>query len=190
MQIIRKNFYTVIKLWVNQFGSMFLGILLLLPAAGGPDWLLPAASGFVAIFYLVLIFWVCCELGLRDSVSIEIGKTKRVWYTGTLLALVANSVSILASIVSCVSKALIPGVDYLSSASKATGVFANVYALSTVVNEILHLMYRGLLIFFKLGNYPFIYLPIVLLSVIDCTLGYLAGTKGMFASLFSKKKPE
>ena len=34
----------------------------------------------------------------------------------------------------------------------------------------------------------FIYVFTVLLSLICCTLGYNAGTKGMFASLFAKKK--
>lgn len=31
MRIIRNNFYTVVKLWINQFGVMFLGFLVLCP---------------------------------------------------------------------------------------------------------------------------------------------------------------
>ena len=75
MKIIKENFYTVVKLWINQFGSVFLAALLLLPATSlaskyNIGWLLLAVSLFTVIFYLVLIFWVCCELGLKDSVPI------------------------------------------------------------------------------------------------------------------------
>ena len=49
-------------------------------------------------------------------------------------------------------------------------------------------MYKGFFRFFGLDTVPFIYVFTVLLSLICCTLGYNAGTKGMFASLFAKKK--
>ena len=52
MRIIRNNFYTVVKLWINQFGVMFLGFLVLLPSAGSkvPDWVMPAVSLFTVLF--------------------------------------------------------------------------------------------------------------------------------------------
>ena len=34
MKILKDNFYTVVKLWVNQFAMIFLGVLILLPTAG------------------------------------------------------------------------------------------------------------------------------------------------------------
>ena len=119
MRIIRNNFYTVVKLWINQFGVMFLGFLVLLPSAGSkvPDWVMPAVSLFTVLFYLVLIFWVTLEVGLQDNVRLECGRIRKQWYKGTVLALAANLPSLLASVIACISKALIPGVDYFASAN-------------------------------------------------------------------------
>ena len=190
INILKDNFYTVVKLWVNQFAMVFLGILVLLPTAGGdaPKWLMPIASGFTALFYLVLLFFASCELGLQHNISINIGKAKRDPSIGLILALAANLPSILCSIVACISKLLIPGVSYLGSAAGATGLAADFYSISTLINEILHVMYKGLLIRLELDSVPFIYLPIAALSVGVCTLGYFAGTKGYLASLFVKKR--
>ena len=190
MRIIRNNFYTVVKLWINQFGVMFLGFLVLLPSAGSkvPDWVMPAVSLFTVLFYLVLIFWVTLEVGLQDNVRLECGRIRKQWYKGTVLALAANLPSLLASVIACISKALIPGVGYFASADGAIGTAANFYSISTMVNEVLHVMYKGFFRFFWLDTVPFIYVFTVLLSLICCTLGYNAGTKGRFASLFAKKK--
>lgn len=187
--MIKKNFYTVVKLWVNQFAMMFLGFLVLLPAGGekAPDWLMPAASAFTVLFYFALIFWVCCEVGLHDSVSIECGKMKAFPLKCTVLSLVANLPSLVASVVACISKAMIPGVSWLSSAQGASGGAANIYSVSTGVNEVLHVMYRGLFLFFDVDGFPFIYFPVVLLSLAVCTVGYISGTKGYFAGLLQKK---
>lgn len=190
INVLKNNFYTVVKLWVNQFAMVFLGILILLPTGGddAPSWLMPVAGGFTALFYLVLLFWACCELGLQHSVSINVGKTKREPLLGLIVSLAANLPSILCSVVSCVSKIFIPGVSYLESAADATGLAADFYGISTIINEILHMMYKGLLLFFDLNSLPFIHLPIAALSILVCTLGYIAGTKGYFASLFAQKR--
>ena len=203
MRIIKDNFYTVVKLWITQFAMMFLGILVLLPTANmkfllsesHPDakgeplsWMMPIASVFVILFYLVLIFWCCCEVGLNDSVKIESGRMKLQWYKCTLLALIAGLPSLVASIIACVAKTLIPGVSFLSSAEGAAGAAASTYGVSMTINEILNIMYKGTFIFFGIDELPFIYFFSVFLSVAVCTLGYIAGTKGMFANLLSRKK--
>ncbi|MBQ8235089.1 MAG: hypothetical protein IJZ37_00210 [Clostridia bacterium] len=190
MKIIKDNFYTVIKLWVNQFAMMFLGILILLPTAGAdvPKWLMPVASAFTGLFYLALIFLSCCELGLQHNVSIDIGKMKRDPKIGFLLSLTANLPVIICSIISCISKAFIPGVAYLESPLDAMGVAADFYGISTTINELLHMMYKGLLLFFDFNRLPFIHLPLAALSILVCTLGYVAGTKGYFATLFAKRR--
>ena len=190
MKLIKDNFYTVVKLWVNQFAMIFLGVLILLPSAGAdsPKWLMPVASGFTALFYLVLLFWSCCELGLQHSISIEIGKMKRTPLIGFLLSLTANLPVLVCTAIACISKAFIAGVPYLQSPEGATGLAANIYAVSTTINELLHMMYKGILLFFDLNRFPFIHLPIALLSIGVCTLAYLAGTKGFCASLFAQKR--
>lgn len=192
MKILKDNFYTVVKLWVNQFAMIFLGVLILLPSAGAdtPKWLMPAASVFTALFYLVLLFWSCCELGLQHSVSIEIGKMKRDPLVGFILSFTANLPVLVCTVIACISKAFIAGVPYFQSPEGAEGLAANVYAISTTINELLHMMYKGLLIFFDLNRFPFIHLPIALLSIGVCTLAYLAGTKGFCASLFAKRREE
>ena len=188
MRMIKNNFHVVVKLWLNQFAMMFLGILLLLPAAGmKADWPMLAASLFTVLFYLALIFWVCCEVGLHDSVAIDSGRMKKNRFKCTVLALVANLPSLLATVVACVSKCFIPGVGFFASAKGATGAAANVYAVSTGINEVLHVMYRGIMLFFDLDVVPFLYLPIVILSLAACHFGYNAGTEGFLASLLRKK---
>ncbi|MBP3321904.1 MAG: hypothetical protein J6M12_06090 [Clostridia bacterium] len=192
MKILKDNFYTVVKLWVNQFAMIFLGVLILLPSAGAdtPKWLMPVASAFTAVFYLVLLFWSSCELGLQHSVSIEIGKMKRDPLVGLILSLTANLPVLVCTVIACISKAFIAGVPYFQSPEGAEGLAANVYAISTTINELLHMMYKGLLIFFDLNRFPFIHLPIALLSIGVCTLAYLAGTKGFCASLFAKRRED
>lgn len=113
MKILKDNFYTVVKLWVNQFAMIFLGVLILLPSAGAdtPKWLMPAASAFTALFYLVLLFWSCCELGLQHSVSIEIGKMKRDPLVGFILSFTANLPVLVCTLIACISKAFIAGVS-------------------------------------------------------------------------------
>ena len=106
MRLIKDNFYTVVKLWLDQFAMMFFGIIMLLSTGNSSVvWLMPAASVFSVLFYLALLFWTCCEAGLNDSVRIESGRMKMQWYKCTVLALVANLPSIIASVVACVSKA-------------------------------------------------------------------------------------
>ena len=188
MHMIKDNFYTIVRLWLTQFATMFLGVLVLQTANSSLEWLMPASSIFTIVFYLLLIFWFCCEAGLQDSVRIEAGRMKKQWYKCTVLALVANAPSLIASVIACVSKAFIPGVDYLSSAAGSTGAAANVYSVSTIVNEILHVMYRGVLLFFELDGFPFIYFIAVLFSLAAATVGYNCGTKGMLANLLSRKK--
>lgn len=192
IKLLKEHFYTVVKLWVNQFAMVFLGILVLLPTGGddAPAWLMPVAGGFTALFYLVLLFWACCELGLQHSVSINIGKAKREPLIGFVVSLAANLPSILCSVIACISKAFIPGVPYLESATDATGLAADFYGISTIINEILHMMYKGLLIFFDINRLPFIHLPIAALSIVVCTLGYIAGTKGYLSSLFAQKRAD
>ena len=192
MKILKDNFYTVVKLWVNQFAMIFLGVLILLPSAGAdtPKWLMPAASVFTALFYLVLLFWSCCELGLQHSVSIEIGKMKRDPLVGFILSFTANLPVLVCTVIACISKAFIAGVPYFQSPEGAEGLAANVYAISTTINELLHMMYKGLLIFFELNRFPNIHLPIALLSIGVCTLANLAGTQGVCASLFAKRREE
>lgn len=188
-KMIKTNFDTVIRLWLDQFAMMFFGTLVLLPTAGSKyEWLMPAGSAFAVVFYFFLLFITCCDLGLKDSVRIESGRIKKQWYKCTVLSLAANGISILSSIVACVSKALIPGQPYLESIEDATGGAASVCGIATIVNEILHIMYKGLYLFFGLDRFPFVYLFAALFSIVVCTVGYLCGTKGYFASLFARRE--
>lgn len=190
MSLFKDNFYTVVKLWINQFGAIFLGFSVLLPTAKN-NLLRLIASGFVSVFYLVLIFWVCCEVGLQDCVPIETGRMKRKWYKGALLSLTANSIALLSAIVSCIAKLCISGVPFFASAAGASGTAASVYTVSLLINEgFLHVMYKGLLVGTPFEKTPVTYLPIILLSVAVCTVGYLAGTKGFLASLLSRNPEE
>ena len=191
MKIIKENFYTVVKLWINQFGSIFLAALLLFPATAlatnhNANWLILAVSLFTVVFYLVLIFWVCCELGLKDSVPIETGRMKMKWYKGTVLGLTANLPVIALCIVACVSKLCIPA-TIVASVDNAAGAAANVFFVAEFIERILCLMYQGTLVFAGWTSFSFIFFLFAFISIAVCTAGYIAGTKGFMASLLSKK---
>ncbi|MBQ9467424.1 MAG: hypothetical protein IJU52_00250 [Clostridia bacterium] len=189
LRFIKKDFGTVVKLWLNQFAMMFFGVLVLMPTANSRfEWLMPAASAFSVLFYFVLLFICSCDYGLKDNVRLESGREKFRWYKCTVLALTANALSIVASAVACISKLYIENIGYFESAKGATGAAASVYGVSTLINEILHVMYRGLFLFFKLDRIPFIYFFVVILSLAVCTLGYRLGTKGVFASVFARNE--
>ena len=195
MKTIKANFGTIVKLWINQIGSMLFAAFLLLPAdilaeKTHQAWILPLASALAAAFYLTLIFWVTCELGLHDSVPIDAGRMKMKWYKGTLLSVFANALAIAAATVQSILKIFVaiyvPDVKYLGTTSHARGALVAVYTVFWRVNEILHIMYQGLLATFGWLNTPFIYLIVIFLSVVTCTAGYVAGTKGFLANLLSK----
>ena len=191
MRIIKENFYTVVKLWINQFGSIFLAALLLFPATALEDqvkvnWLKLAVSLFTVVFYLVLIFWVCCELGLKDNVPIEMGRMKMKWYKGTLMGLTANLPLIALCIVACVSKLCIPA-SLIGSVDNAAGAAANVFFVSEFIERILCLMYQGTLVYAGWTSASFVFFIFAFISIAVCTVGYIAGTKGFLASLLSKK---
>lgn len=181
MKIIKENFYTVVKLWINQFGAIFLAALLLLPTKilaenFKIEWLSLVVSLFTIIFYLMLIFWVCCELGLKDSVPIEMGRMKMKWYKGTVLALTARLPSILLCTIICILHLILP------DASVITAI------LEIILAYVFNVMYYGTLSFTKTITITPIHYIIALISIAVCTAGYIAGTKGFLASLLSKKE--
>lgn len=203
LKMIKAEFGTVVKLWLDHFAMMFFGTLILLPTAnmkillsethrdaqGNPNsWMMPLGSAFAVLFLFVLLFITMCDAGLKDNVRIESGRIRKQWSKPVVLSLVANSVSLVLSAISCISKALIPDLYYFASVDGATGGAASVYGVSSVANEILHIMYKGLFVFFDLNRIPFIFLFPVILSTVVCAVAYHLGTKGRFASLFARNE--
>ncbi len=181
MSLYRDKYYTLVKMCINWFMAIFLSWLVLIPTTG-ESWLRIAGSAFSTLFYLMLLFFSTCEVGLQDCIPIEAGRMKKKWYKGTLYTLVLNVPAILASVVASVAH---PFIEAGGDAIK------NVYAISNGINELfLHIMYKGMLLDLPdwISKAPWIYLPIILLSLVIGTLGYLAGTKGLFASVFIRKQ--
>ena len=181
MSLYKDKYYALVKMSINWFMAIFLSWIVLLPTTREP-WLRIAGSAFATLFYLILLFFSNCEVGLQDCVPIEAGRMKRKWYKGTLYTLVLNIPAILASLVASVAY---PFIEAGGDAVK------NVYAISNGINELFfHIMYKGMLLDLPDGisKAPWIYLPLILLSLVVGTFGYLAGTKGLFASVFMRRQ--
>ena len=90
-----KNFferysYSVVKMFLNQFGIGIFGAVLALATSGISDLFLALTSVGSIMFYLFLLYTVIWEVGSKDRISSDSGKLESRPYFGFVLSFIAN----------------------------------------------------------------------------------------------------
>lgn len=190
IKTIKNNYYMVIKILLNQIGMDFFGIVLYIAstAAGqgeGKDstgYIMKiVTSVFSVIFYLVLLYTMTRDEGLKDEIRIESGRMHPQPLKFFWLSLCANSINILLGV--------IVGAANIFTAVMGDGVPMFIGEMGAVAITIISLtegMYLGLLstVF---GTNGISCIAIALPSILVCTFGYIIGTKGGIAKMIAKK---
>ncbi len=177
---IKKNIDMILKILINQVGMDIFGIVLFMASAtaghsnSGTGHKMKILTSLFAIgFYMVLLYTLSKDEGLKDQIRIESGRIKRDNFRFLKVSLIANATNILLGVLMCIVQVVqMTG----STAANSMGAIAIFFITFTEG------MYIGLLqAVFKMNG--FACLAIVLPSIITCTIGYIAGTYGGFKNI-------
>ena len=154
------------KLILNQFGSAFLGLMLLFSASAVTSqktWLVLIASIITTIFYLYLLYNLLWERGGQDRIKIDGGRASKKPLTGLLISLFANIPNIVIALVILVT-----------SFFKTVEFAGNTNLLFRTFSFLWEGMYAGIVSYFAPRN-PIMHILIVLPAIFVCTGAYLLG---------------
>lgn len=148
---------------------MVFALAVSFPLAGdGNEFYLMLSSLFSLIFYLCLLYTLTWDLGFNDSLKIEAGRMKFDPLLGGKISLGANVVNIILAVIILITS-FIPAVGSVYSNSSAIATFIQAY-------------YAGLKSYFFSGliansEPSYIYLLMIIPSLLSSTLGYIMGAK-------------
>ncbi len=172
-----KNFlhrysYTMVKLFLNQFGIALFGIALAFSCdKAGNQKLLLATSIFSVLFYLFLQYAVMWEIGAKDGISAAAQKTGRKLWRGLLIALGGNILNVIFAFMA------LPGAFDAKSPISSAGKF-----LALMFEG----MYQGILATpigeARLHDFVWVYFAIIAPSLIVCSVAYILGSFDLHAT--------
>ncbi len=178
-----ENSKIVGKILLNQFGSTFLGIMVITAASSAKsqkDWLMLFASIFSSIFYLFLIYNVIWEKGGQDRIKIDGGRAAKNKWKGLYISLCANIPNFILAILVLIS-------DPFKSAHAWAGTLNVVGRAACLLWEG---MYAGLVSYFSPHN-PIIHLLYIFPAMFVTTFGYMLGVNNArVLSIFELKPPK
>lgn len=164
------NSYTILKMFINQIGMTFFGLVLSFATAENSTLLL-ASSIFSILFYCVLLYTMSWEDGAKDQVRIDAGRARAIPLKGLYMSFFANVVNLLCAAVSMIGYLCITDINVTNWASM-------MYAYGNTAARFLQGMYIGVLSWLAPNKPdPTLLFVIVLPAFLVCTLGYFAGTK-------------
>lgn len=169
IDFIKKYSYQVVRNVIMQVAMVIFALMISFPfAEDGKELYLMLSSVFALIFYLCLIYTTQWDLGFSDSVKIEAGRYEFDKYLGLKISLLANIVNIILGVIILISS-FIPSAEALNANSMAIATFIQAYyaGIKTYVFKILLNAYEP----------AFIYLLMVIPTLIASTLGYIMGVK-------------
>ncbi len=186
---IKDNYYMVVKILLNQIGMDFFGIVLFIAASaagqgegneGTGSLVKIITSVFSVVFYLVLLYTMTKDEGLKDEIRIESGRMKPQPLKFLWLSLAANSINILWGVIITV-------VGFFGS--NAPMFLQNLNAFAGTAVFLTEGMYLGLLSeVFSMNGFACI--AITIPAIVTCTLGYYIGSRGGFSKMMAKKAEE
>ncbi len=177
-----ENKSIVWKLVLNQFGSTFLGILVIAASSAAQEqraWLMLFASCFASIFYLFLLYNVIWERGGRDRIRIDGGRAHCKPLTGLWISLIANIPNFILAILILISQPF-------SATQEWAG---NINFVCRILCLLWEGMYAGFVSYFSPNN-PIIHLLYIFPAIAVTTFGYLLGLHNKrLLSPFDLKQP-
>lgn len=180
----KEHSYNVVKMFLNQFAIAIFGFTLTLAATQAKSATLRNVTSVGSVlFYLFLLYTMTWEIGFKDRVAVQAGRTKRNPLRGGIISLCANMINFILAIFSMLAS-LLP-----QSAITAVGGVCRSAAL------LLEGMYTGLLTNevggAALSSYWFVYFLLPLPAMIVCTGAYNMGVRDIkFTSVFDPILPE
>ena len=177
IDFIKENSGIVGKLLINHIAMSIFGIIVLVTASGIAKWLFYTAAVVSILMYMFLIYMVMWEAGSKDKVRVDGGRIKANKLYGLYVSLIYNSLFILIAIVIFI-------LSFFTTQGSITAV-NNVYGMLKIISHYLMGMYLGVT---SRLPYDFIYLIIIVPSILCSTLSYLSGLSGMKCLFPDKKK--
>lgn len=172
------------KLVLNQFGSTFLGIMVITAASAAKDqraWLMLFASCFASIFYLFLVYNVIWERGGQERIRIDGGRAHRKPLTGLWISLIANIPNFILAALVLISQPFV--------AQKAEWAI-NMNVIGRALCLLWEGMYAGFVSYFSPHN-PIIHLLYIFPAIFVTTFGYLLGLSNRrILAAFELKQPK
>lgn len=155
-------FYSIVKMFVNQFAIAIFGIALFVPTFKELNTLCLVASIFSVVFYLFLIYMLIWEVGAKDRISVDVGKKPKRVHLGLWLSFLANIPNLILAVVCVISP--------------------NLRAIPTLLQG----MYWGIIrkislplgvngAFIPISEFWFTYFIIAIPALLTCWLGYYLG---------------
>lgn len=184
MRFLKENPYDILKLFINQIGiAIFSFFLYTAVGAIDDDALRLKLNVIVSIFaigfYFVLLYTAMWDMGAKDKIRVDSGRTEAQPFKGFFMALFANSINLILALLSVTFILL--------------NMYANVewcftaFALCNTLLRFISAMYVGLFqgIFvafeesvklnFLLDSIGFIVMPFF--AILATHLGYTLGSK-------------
>lgn len=205
MKIFKENSYDVVRLIINQVGiSIFALVLYTSMGFIGENnkelasTLQVAFSAFSVVFFYALIYNLVWEIGAKDAIQIENGKSSLFRSKGLVLALLASVPNLVVCILTLVTKViyLFSGVEEFNTAfflfnlimrfmlSMYIGVISAITTLlMSLINASGLITNKGIDIYL-LQSIAYIIIPLLSLAV--CQVAYTFGVKNI--KLFAKTR--
>ncbi len=181
-----KNSDLIVKMLVHQFGLTVFGYLLYSAANVSGNGALVIGFGiFSAVFYLVLLYVLTWENGLKDKVRIDSGRVKKDSLKGVKACLAASLPNLIFAVLAligylCIDKGVLSAEGAYTSPAWAV----NLFGICQIVGAYLNSMYIGIGDYLGILQYPFYLFVIIVPTMVVCGVGYWLGTKNKYG-LFS-----
>ena len=189
IKTIKQNTDMILKIMINQVGMDIFGLVLFMASStaghsnSGTGTILKIVTSVFAIgFYMVLLYTLSKDEGLKDQIRIESGRIKRDNFRFLKVSLIANAWNILLGIVMIISTILQSGAP-----EGVETVAGTVGAIAIILKTFTEGMSIGVLNAVFSMN-AVVSLLIAFPAVIVCTIGYIAGTYGGFRKMLEAMK--
>ena len=168
MEFLKKYSYTAVRLFLNQFAISLFGVSLAFVSIKAESFALQIVTSiFSILFFLFLQYAVIWEVGAKDGISATARGASRGLGRGFLIALLANSLNILA--------ALLVLTEYIG-ATTLGGIARGVILIG------IEGMYMGVLTNVPKALLPLMFFLITIPSFVVIGVGYIIGNYNLHAT--------
>lgn len=179
ISFFRNNSYYIMRLFATQVGISVFAMMLAFATAATNDTIFLLVSVASVVFYCILIYSTCWEMGYKNQQKVDAGRLTVSEFHGLYVALCANALNILLVVLFWIGYAF-------SGSSFGSGLF---YVVDKIL-FILLAMYRGIVrvVAEKASDVPLVtcllYTAALLPGMISALIANIRGSKGK--SLFNK----
>lgn len=181
--VFKKHSYTIVKMFVTQVAIAIFGLGLAIATGMSDNKALQITTSIGAIvFYLLLIYGLCWEVGSKDCIAINGGREERNVFVGLYMGIFANIPNAVLAVLATLGFVF-------------PQVFGSVGGVGSVIALAIEGMYTGLLSLnvagSPLNSYAISYFVIMIPSLAVSFLAYMLGSYDKhLTNIFIVKNPE